>query len=90
MVRAKADYYDSLTLLAIQFGGSYTEYIREGNSSHYPRNTMTRPVVSAPENSIYRSYWKQAPAVKGTYQVLVGRDVELEAGFDPRVEKTFA
>lgn len=52
---------------------------------------MTRPVVSAPENSIYRSYWKQTPAVEGTsYQVLVGRDTELEAGFEPRVEKTFA
>ena len=51
---------------------------------------MTRPVVSAPENSIYRSYWKQTPTFEGTYQVLVGRDTELEAGFEPRVEKTFA
>ena len=80
-----------MTPLAFLFGGSYTEYIREGNPSHYLLNTMTRPVVSHPETSIYRSYWRQTPSSEGTaYKVLVGRDTELEAGFEPRVEKTFA
>ena len=50
---------------------------------------MSRPVVSAPETSIYRSYWKQAPAGK-SFRVLVARDVDLEAGFEPTVEKTFS
>lgn len=52
---------------------------------------MTRPLVSAPSNSIYASYWKTAPQGDGAqrFDVLVARDVDLEEGAEPRVDATF-
>ena len=49
---------------------------------------MTNPTVAHPVNSLYRSYWKSAPAAP-LFRVATGRDVDLEAGFEPTVEATF-
>lgn len=49
-------------------------------------------LVAGPATSIYSSYWKAAPGGHSdlSFDVLVARDVELEAGFEPTVEKSFA
>lgn len=54
-------------------------------------NTMSTPLVSAPKNSIYRSYWKSASqgASETRVRVLVARDVDLVEGFEPTVDATF-
>ena len=52
---------------------------------------MTKPLVSDPENSIYRSYWKQAPkgANEQLFTVVSAVDFDLEAGYEPTAEATF-
>ena len=52
---------------------------------------MATPLVSGPSNSIYSDYWRKAPggASSSIFIVVSGRDVDLEAGFAPRVERTF-
>ncbi len=52
---------------------------------------MTKPLVSAPENSIYRSYWKAATQGDSELRVsvLVARGVDLEEGAEPYVDATF-
>jgi len=52
---------------------------------------MPTPLVSAPTDSIYRSYWKTASqgASELRIRVLVARDVDLVEGFDPVVDATF-
>lgn len=49
---------------------------------------MTTPTVAAPVESLYRSYWRAAPAAP-LFRVATGRDVDLEAGYEPTVEATF-
>ena len=51
----------------------------------------TTPLVSAPKNSIYRSYWKAATQGSSELRirVLVARDVDLVEGFEPTVDATF-
>lgn len=50
---------------------------------------MTLPTVAAPVESLYRSYWKSAPALP-VIRVESARDVDLEAGFEPTLEATFS
>ena len=52
---------------------------------------MSTPLVSAPTDSIYRSYWKTASqgASELRISVLVARDVDLIEGFEPRTDATF-
>lgn len=52
---------------------------------------MSQPLVSVSKNSLYRSYWKEAPQGSNEllFRVASGRDVDFEAGFEPVVEAVF-